>query len=533
MDNITLEQYKELRRQGLDKAQIQDLQKRGKVAETLNPQSFKQKGLIKSVGSFLGMEEFGKGIAATLNKSSLQKLQSESMAQTSSIQDELISAIKSNREKGLDTTRLEAALGESVKSSQETAQKFGELEDLGVSNREVAGSAIQTGLAFGSLLGVGPTATGVGKLTGITKATVPSAIARGAIAGSLGGAAFGGAEAITEGQAVAPGIAKGAAMGAVTGGVLSGVGQYIKNLSSTKTEDVLFKQVEESGAAKTLKKKFNENTVYKTIDGKKVVISDPISTIVQAKATPRVVKGKIDAVPARETLRSLINEQDDKVAQKIAESVNEDVTTSLIAMKQSAIEKIRGDEALKARGVVKKTEQEASKIFNDYIESYGDRLNTEQINSIRQAMNKVFNADTVDAERVIGDVARKYVYQNAPGTRELLVREGQLIAADKFLDALDGRPVKGGSMGKYFNNLIGAIAGGTTEIPVAGPVLGAAGMNKVTELIQKQALDPIMPKAARGMMSIFEALPTDAAGNISKTTLLSVIGQLSNQTPQQ
>ncbi|MCA9358245.1 hypothetical protein KC902_03215 [Candidatus Kaiserbacteria bacterium] len=529
MDNLTAEQYKELRRQGLSQSQISDLQKRGKISETLNKKTFSEKGLVRSVGSFLGMEEFGRGLAATINKPAQEKLRSNTIAQTEQSQNDLIAAIKSNREKGVDTSRLEAALQDSIKSSQEYAGTFKEQADLGVSNREVVGSAIQTGLTFGSLLGAGPTAKGAGTVLGLTKPTVGQAVVRGAAAGAAGGAAFGAAEAVTEGTPVATGALKSAAAGAVTGGILSGATQYISNLAGKTPTDRL---IEQTDAVKTVKKNFDKNTIYRTVNGKKEIVSDPISTMVEAGVKPKVVNGKINTEQAREQIRGLIDERKSDVAQAIASATDEGTTTSLMTLKQATLEKVRSDANLRARGVVGKTEKEIERIFTDFLDSYGDELTTANVNSIREGMNRVFNADTIDAERAIGDAARRYVYQNAPGTRELLVREGQLIAADKFLDALHGRAVQGGKLGGYFNNLVGAIAGSTTEVPVVGPVAGAIGMNKLTEIIQKNALDPISSKMARGLVGAVNSLPTDAAGNISKTAILSLIGQLGGQSEE-
>lgn len=532
MDTISLEQYKELRRQGLSQEQIKDLQKRGKIAETVKPkETFMQKGLLRSAGSFLGMEEFGRGIGQTIYNLTGEgkKVQESILQQQQQTTTDVINALKKAREEG--NTQAVANLSKTLeRMSTEQGVDFEQLGTGGLSNREVIGSAIQTGLTFGSLLGAGPTAQGVGKVTGLTGGTVKQAIARGAGAGAIGGAAFGGAEAITEGQAVAPAMLKGAAFGAATGGVISGVGQYISNLAKITPGDKLLEQTD---AMKTLQKQFDKNTVYRRgADGTKEIISDPISTIVKAGAKPKVVNGKIDTQGARDTLRGLINQADDQVQASIQNA--EVASTPLATLKQTVVDSVKANPDFKAGGKVTKVLSQIDNYFDDFATSYGDDIATTDISAIRAAMNKSFNADTVDVERAIGDAARKVLYKNAPGARELLVREGQLIAADKFLDALHGRAVKGGRLGGYFANLIGAIIGQQGDTPFGlGPVVGALGVGKLQQVMQKSALDPLTPKIARGLTAAFEALPTDTAGNVSKTAILSLIAQLSNQPSQQ
>ena len=103
MDNITLDQYKELRRQGLSQEQIKDLQKRGKITEAVQPkETFMQKGLLRSAGSFLGMEQFGRGIGqAIYNISGANKAnQQQILEQQEETTTNLVNAIKDARARG-------------------------------------------------------------------------------------------------------------------------------------------------------------------------------------------------------------------------------------------------------------------------------------------------------------------------------------------------------------------------------------------------------------------------------------------------
>jgi hypothetical protein len=334
---------------------------------------------------------------------------------------------------------------------------------------------------------------------------------------------FGGAEALTEGEGIVPGAAKGAAFGAAVGGVLGGATKYIDDLTKTTPESRLF---ETKDTFKTLQRKFNEGAVYQGKGADRKVISDPITTITQSGVGNKlkVVDGKINTEQARTGLREMINEIDDEVVESIAGST---AKTKLSTLKQQAIDAIKSNDSLRASGKVQKTINAIDDYFEDFTQSYGDDISMESASAIRRAMNKQFNPDTVDIERAIGDVMRKVIYKNVPGSQQALVREGQLIAADKFLDALSGRAVKGGRLGAYFANMVGAMAGSTTDIPVVGPVVGALGANQIQQFMQSQQLNPIQPRIARGITSLIDRLPTDTAGNISKTAILNLIAQMS------
>lgn len=533
MDKVTKEEYTQLRNKGLSQAQIVDLARRGRVYETLNKETFKEKGLVRSVGGFLGMEEFGRGIGQTIaNVGGSQERAIAGQEQAMKSQSRLLKRIKEKEARGEDASRLREAL--QYVAPQED---FEELGTSGLSSREVIGSAIQTGLSTASLLGAAPTAKGVGAaLPKLAGSGIKKGVARGAIAGGLSGAAFGGAEAVTEGTGLIPGAAKGAAVGGAVGGVLGGVSAYIDDLTKVTPQSRLLETTE---SGKMLKRKFNEGAIYKKgPGGKRVLISDPISTIKNEGLLDDVASsiqdGRIKTSVAREKLRSLIQEQDAGVAEAVETAMKSGgAPVSVAELKKQAIQAVQNNRDLQARGVVRKTVREVSNLFDDFAESYGDDLTVANTNAIREGMNKVFNADTIDAERAIGDVMRKHVYQNAQGAQESLAREGQLIAADKFLDALDNKVVKGGRLGGYFSNLLGAMVGTSTEIPVAGPLMGALGANKVQQFMQSQQLNPISSRMARGVTELVNQLPTDTAGNISKTAVLNLIGQLSGRSTGQ
>lgn len=519
MDNISREQFKQLRQQGHSPAAIKDFAERGRVDEMLNKQTFKEAGLLRKAGEFLNMDEFGRGIGqAAFNISGQNRRNREQiLEQGQQTTDTLVDLYREAQDSG-DTERAER-LGRMLQSQPDF--DFEGMGTGGLNNREVIGSAISTGLNIASLRGAKFGAKPVTQA-----ATKLGAIGRGAQMGATAGALFSGAEAITEGEAVVPRALKGAAFGGVTGGVLAGVSKYVDDLTKVTPESRLH---ETTGAFKTLKRKFNEGAVYQGSGANRKLVSDPISTITKTDVGSQlqVIDGKINTDQARTTVRSLISEFDEDVANAVASSQH---TTSISQLKRQAVEQIQKNESLKAAGKVQKTINALDGYFDDYTTSYGDDISMETASAIRREMNRAYNPDTVDVERAIGDTMRKVIYKNVPGAQEKLAQEGQLIAADKFLDALDGRAVKGGRLGGYFANLLGAVAGSSTDIPVVGPLAGALGANKIQQIMQSQQLNPIAPQMARGITSLVNQLPTDSAGNISRTAVINLIAQMSEQS---
>lgn len=518
MDKVSREQFKELRRRGHSASDIRSMQERGRVSEELNRKTFRQKGLLRAAGEFLNMDEFGRGIAMAGRQitGATRRNQDALVRQQQDNTSQLIDAIRRGRAEGRDVSNLIAQLRVETPETD-----FQELADGGVNNREVLGSAASTALNIASLGGAfnlgGKAATGA--------ATVSQAARAGAAQGATSGALFGAAEATTEGTGAGTGALKGAAFGATVGGVLGGVSKYIDDLTKVTPESRLH---ETKDAFKTLQRRFKDGAVYQGKGAERKLVSDPITTLTNSGASSqlRVVDGKINAEGAREGLRTLITEIDDDVTDAI---VSSPAKISLTELKDEAVALIKTSDDLKASGKVNKTLTSLNGYFDDYAQSYGDDLTMEQVSAIRRAMNKAYNPDTVDIERAIGDTTRKVIYSRVPGAKEGLAREGQLIAADKFLDALQGRAVKGGRMGAYFGNLVGAIAGQNATDTYLGSIAGAVTGGKVSKLVQSQQLNPIAPRVARGISSIVEQLPTDAAGNVSKTAVLNLIAQLSAQ----
>lgn len=518
MDNITREQYKELRQKGFSQQEVQDIARKGKVYETLNSKTLKQKGVLQTVGGLLGMEPFGRGIGtAASNALGTQDQVIKANEQGSVIQTNLLKRIKEKKARKEDTSRLEMALSRLGGDISTTAEGVTDIGTSGLSNREVLGSATQTGLSVAGLRGGLPTA----QTFGMAK----SPILGGITAGAASGAAFGAAGAVTEGEGVVPGTLAGAAIGGALGGATGALSKYIDQLAG-KTPESRLGEMKDS--LKTLKRSFEKNSRYRLVDGKKVYYQDPITTLAETKATPKVVDGKVSATEAKSTLQQMISELDDQSISLVDDATQSGSKLTVGDFRKAVEDSIRNNENLQSSGAVNKTLKAAAQLFDDFEQSYGKEIPAKQINKIRVAMNRVYDPTDVDAARAVGDAAREFIYKNVPGSQAALAREGELISALKFLEAMDGHAVKGGRAGKYVANLVGALSGQQASDSFLGPIVGAVGGRAVADVVQNNYFKPVSGSVARTLLSVIDRLPTDQAGNITKTAVLNAIAEIAN-----
>jgi len=211
------------------------------VVDSVSPRE-ETPGFLGKVSRFTGVDALGRGIAASLNKGKEQELTAASMKQTQEVQNNLLKAIKDARAKGDEraVANLENTLQRSIDDSQSFAQGAVNRADLGVSNRDVIGSAIRTA---GTIASAG-TYSGTGAVTGqLSRVTAPAltsatsvgrGILQGAGAGIKTGAAsgsiFGGVSGLATGieddkgvLGTALEVAKQGAIGGVVGGAVGGV----------------------------------------------------------------------------------------------------------------------------------------------------------------------------------------------------------------------------------------------------------------------------------------------------------------------
>lgn len=197
------------------------------------------KGVLGFLGKVTGVSALGRGAAAGLNSSRESGIRNQMLEQQDTIQTNLVNAITEQKKLGKDTSRLEKALQDYMGDNQAINEGMRQRADLGVTNRDVVGSAIRTA---GTIASAGTFGGGAqtGRLATVsapqltTATTVGRGMAQGAVqglkTGASSGAVFGGVSGLASGIEQNKGvlgtafeIAKQGAVGGVVGGAVGSV----------------------------------------------------------------------------------------------------------------------------------------------------------------------------------------------------------------------------------------------------------------------------------------------------------------------
>jgi hypothetical protein len=345
---------------------------------------------------------------------------------------------------------------------------------------------------------------------------------KGAVQGATMGALQGGGAAMSREQS-AEDVARAAkntgALGAITGGVLGAASGGISNLAARTPEARL---TEHSGLQKLQKsiannstketnpiKTLTENNLIKelSVDGSRVNVDG----LTNAGGT-----GKLDDL--------ISNHADD--ASHLIDSLEGGVP--LKQLRDDILKEVQNNPEIRDAGKVDQAIAEVSRRFNSFEGSFGETIPWKAVDNIRKAMNKDWNPETRDVARTIGDVARKHLY-NGSGTNEAIKtamkNEAELIKARNFAEALRGTVVKGGRLGKYFWNAMGAAGGsavGSLFSPLGAPVgmaAGAMATDQIMKRAQGQFFNPAFSKSAGVMQNLINKPGAKAAGIAAKGLL--------------
>lgn len=315
-----------------------------------------------------------------------------------------------------------------------------------------------------------------------------------------------------------PGIGTytGGALGLATAGVGSGIRRLASQTGQGKLESL-------SKTLSSVQKVVDRNTKYDTVNGKRVVRSNPLMTLKNENLLPAVVDGKIDSTAIREQVRQRLQEASELTRQTIASSGK---VVPFTQFRDAIRKKIKGDSTLKGLGKTETTLKAVDRVLASYKNSYGKKIPVTSIDEIREAVNREWNPDTRDMYRAIGDAARDIVYDVVPDkkVRDLLRKEGELLGADDFLEVLHGKAVKGGRLGAYISQILGAIAGGsvgTVLNPVigggVGAVAGGIAAGKIAKGIQSQYFKTPLANTARRLIDATSDVPFTPGDAFLKT----------------
>lgn len=290
-------------------------------------------------------------------------------------------------------------------------------------------------------------------------------------------------------------IAKDATVGAVTktgeaiGTKIGDIVPTAEQIAAERSAKIKQGFAEQNTRLKSADKAFTKNTIVrKTPEGNKVSIT-PIDTLAKYNVTPTIEKGSLQLGDYNLGTGGLgkIKEEVSTIGTKIDTKLKgTNKTVNLADMEFEAFKNVMKNPEFKLSGTVGQNVAKLEAKFKDFKNSYGDSISIDEINKMREQANFDFNPETQDISRILGDTARKYVYDSHPEVRGLLQKQGELLAAKKYAEAINGTKVIGGKIGNYAMRTAGAMVGSTVEkAPIIGPVVGMLGGEAASRLLQQ------------------------------------------------
>lgn len=254
---------------------------------------------------------------------------------------------------------------------------------------------------------------------------------------------------------------------------------FKKDVATMRAEKIKSGLEEQNVRLKSAQRSFDKNTITRKENGKVEKIT-PIDTMARHNVAPTIEKGTIlmgdynQGTGALGKIKEIVGTLDDQIDDVIT---NNGKGVNVKTFENLVLKRILEDADLKRAGVIDATVAKVKRVFKDYRKTYGEILPETEINGIRKIMNRDFNLETKDASRIIADAAREIVYNVTKDqkVRALLREQGELLAARKYAETINGTKVTGGRVGNYVMRTIGTLIGASTNIPIAGGVLGALG----------------------------------------------------------
>lgn len=420
---------------------------------------------------------------------------------------------------------------------------------------DIKGDSTKTGLQqLGDLGSTGLTAAslipGIGELGPVEATAARLGLAGeeglnlgGRLAGNAAiGAGFGATNAIGAGETDPSKIAQSGLLGGAVGGGLGVAGEAVGGLLGKVADKTPTSQLEsQAGGTKTLQNAVRDNSRGNTT---------PITTFEQKGYTPKLVvkdgKVNVDAITNEQGTGALDNdlEEESNNATELVKSMQGGVPTE--QFKTDVLKEVSQNPDIRDSGNVSKAVSEVERKFSDLKNSYGDVLPWKAIDSIRKTMNKDYNLETRDVSRSIGDTARKFLYEGGEIPQGLLpsvslnqaantplktamANESELIRARNFALKLRGSVVKGGKIGKYFWDTIGAMAGtavGSAGGPVGaglGTIAGTLAANKGRQVLEGSYFNPVLSKTANKIQGLVKSPVVQGVKNLTKMGILKSV----------
>ncbi len=369
------------------------------------------------------------------------------------------------------------------------------------------------------------------------KGLIGQGIKEGAKAGAFSGSIYGAGKAIQDPDAtigsVAAETALGGGIGAIGGGVIGGAIPAIakpvrglkniiqKDVQTLRTEKIAEGLKAQNARLKSVETAFNKNTVTRKLaDGTKKTIT-PIDTLGKYNIAPdfdgnNIVMG--DYKIGTGALGKIKNKVQDIDVNIDSALQNSGVSIPLTRLRESLVMGIKNNPELKRSFKVQSTLKRVDSVIAEARRTYGKSIPVQEINEIRKVANFDYSPDTQDFSRVLGDVARKFVYSTDTRVQKLLQEQGELLAARKYAEKINNTKLLHGTIGKHVLRTTGALLGSTIEkAPVLGPVIGMLGGEAAARGLQKAQFKsfPVEVKALLQSRSN-KIIPSNTAKTIPK-----------------
>lgn len=352
---------------------------------------------------------------------------------------------------------------------------------------------------------------------------IKTAAIQGAKSGAMIGGMYNAGDSLQQNQSLGDTLSntlKGALGGAVVGGATSAaVTGAIQGFNSLKDK-----------AAQTTIAKYDE-LFSNTKAGKNLLDKSsqqgksPSKFLVEHNFIVDVEKGKINATPTIDKIQTHAQQYDDvldQILQVKDETLGAD-QISLQSLGNKVKEKLASNPQNKASGYLNQQYKQVNGIINDLTSQYGDTVNLQTLNQIKQAQWK--QASVFDATRPNYSKDIHYNFGSvAKNTIEDLVQQvdvkslnnyiGDHYNAIKNLQRLDGKTVKGGRLGGYFGRVVGSIAG-SSHGPV-GAIMGAQIGDSVSTIMQNNYLSNPLKKILLARIPQESPMFADAQAALAK-----------------
>lgn len=296
-----------------------------------------------------------------------------------------------------------------------------------------------------------------------------------------------GKDIISKDSALMPGM--GTAVGFAFG-LLGSTAQKLLTPTAKLQEEAYLSGIEGMrNRVKTTDNAFVNNTITRTVDGKTVEIT-PLETLIKEKAPlPDVVTSggtaSANMRPAIDKMNSLLDENEGAL---IDEFKKQNFFVDPVKLKEVASQVVANTKNIAGIGTGKVTREEvATKLvqrIDNLITEYKGKFDGEAIRKILVDSNHDYEEGTKDVTRLLGDSMRAIIYDTPTG-KARLNRSAELITARNFAEALNGKKVAGGGLGRIVARMVGQSVASAAGSGPLGLLLGGEAGVQLGKVIQK------------------------------------------------